>query len=189
MKRYIRASISYERSSQGLRDKLSGLKKDFKNLSRCDSLEDVKSTEWNYWRVDNFIQMAVDGGKSEEEAIDDMLDSIYQDIQSTKADIDNRSAYEQEADRLMTHLEHLDGAYELISNDGNIMIFNAPEGANHRDCIEFVDDVVSAIQGKYSGTGRGGSWTVWDLRSSSGIYFKAGWYNSTGSGKWYIEVQ
>lgn len=153
------------------------------------TLEDVKSTEWNYWRIDNLIQRAVDRGKSEEEAIDDMLDSMYQDIQSIKADIDNRSAYEEEADRLMTHLEHLDGAYELISNDGNIMIFNAPEGANHQDCIEFVDDVVSAIQGKYSGTGRGGSWTAWDLRSSSGIYFKAGWYNGTGSGKWYIEVQ
>lgn len=186
MKKYIKASISS--SSQELKSKLKGLKSDFLQLARCETLEDVQTALWSYWNVGNFIQRKIDKGQAVEEAIDDMLDSIYQDIQTVKSEIEYKVAYEERASKLMTELEHLDSLYDLVGNNGEIMIFNAPEGATHQDCIEFVDDVVSAIKGRYTTTGRGGSWTAWDLQSASGVRFKAGWYEGTGSNKWFIEV-
>ena len=188
MKRYIKASTAIVGgSSEELKTQLLGIQKDFKSLARCETLEDVNNAQWSYWRIDNLINHAVSKqGKSVEEAIDDMLDSLHEDIQKLKLDIQEKIEYEQKSNELMIYLEHLDGEYDLVSNDGQVMLFNAPEGATHRDCIAFVDDVVSAIEGRYYGTGRGGSWTAWDILSKDGIYLKAGW---RGNDQWFIELQ
>ncbi len=78
--------------------------------------------------------------------------------------------------------------YPLITSDNNTWVFEAPEGATHDDCIEFVDRVVEAVNGRYYGTGRGGSWTAWNIAAPGKIRLKAGWVKYSDD-KFFVEIE
>ena len=58
-----------------------------------------------------------------------------------------------------------------------------PEGSIVRLC----DLVKEAIYGDYNGTGRGGSWTTWNLRSKNGVRVDVS-REMSENGKWTVQV-
>lgn len=191
MKKYIKSESEIKQlrhvgySPQNLEKKIKLLKQDFRNLAKCETVEDIKNTEWNYWRVDRFVDKADDI----DEFIDSWLDSLRELIQQCKEDYAMSADYTVSAENWINMLyNQLNEEYELVDFDPAKIIVKAPEGATHRDCINFVDHIVDLIDGKYIQTGRGGSWTAWNLKSNDGVQFKAGWYNGTGSGQWFVEA-
>ncbi len=182
MKRYVSASVFDDKSSQGVASKLSALKSDFKLLAQCDSLEDVQSVEWKTWNVTGLISRDIQKGMSAEDAIDEMMDWLHEQIKSTKQELDNAKQYEANSSGLIENLVNgvggLSKMYDVVQVTSEFAAVQPWEGANHKDCIQFVDQVVNLLNCKFSGTGRGGSWTQWDLITDTGVRLKAGWSNS-----------
>lgn len=206
MKRYIKSESEIKQlrhvgySPQNLEKKIKLLKQDFRNLAKCETAEDLKNTKWNYWRIDRFLDRELlkhdgdhyieeDHAEDIDDFIDSWLDSLRDMIQQCKEDYAMSADYTVSAENWINMLyNQLNDEYELVDFDTTKIIVKAPEGATHRDCINFVDHIVDLIDGKYIETGRGGSWTAWHLKSNDGVRFRAGWYNGTGSGQWFVEA-
>lgn len=195
MKRYVKASIfdAYE----GISKRLTALKHDFKMLAKCDSLEDVKNTEWMSWNISRFISRDIEKGQLKEDAIDNMLDFLHEQIVECKKDLEDAQEYEDKCSGLMNNLSNsIASIYDVIDVSDEYVLVQPFEGANHKDCIQFVDHVVSLLGCKFSGTARGGSWTQWDLITDTGVKLKAGWSDSFDSrrfnvpqGVWIVRLQ
>lgn len=180
MKRYIKCSISEELTSEGLKQKLQYLRKDLKLLARCQTLEDALSTDWHTFRYGNFLSRKVDKGVDFDTALDEEIESIMELIQRTKRDYNERIVYEKNAEDDMNLLLRglKERNYNIIEIREDFIVIQPDLESTHSDCIKFVDDVVDILNGRYHGTGRGGSWTQWDIVSSNNVRFKAGWSTS-----------
>lgn len=191
MKRYIKSDSEIKQlrhvgySPQNLEKKIKALKQDFRNLATCETAEDVKSIQWNYWNIGKMVDDADDI----DEFIDSWLDTFRDMIKQCKEDYAMSADYTVSAESWINMLyNQLNEEYELIDFDTTKIVIQAPEGATHDDCINFVDHIVDLIDGKYIETGRGGSWTAWNIKSNNGVRFKAGWYNGSGSGEWFVQA-
>lgn len=185
MKRVITAS---RHTSDDIFDTIVNLQADLKSLAQCSTIEDVDAVEWKAWRLSNFIHNEIErNGVSVNDAIQDNIEWLCDQIKKTKQDYRNTLDYEQNAVKLMKEIEAKlrQVQYHILSADDTKIVVQPPENANHRDCITFVDNVVVAIDGKFHGTARGGSWTQWDLLSSGGVRFKAGWEDDN----WVVILQ
>ena len=68
---------------------------------------------------------------------------------------------------------------DINETNNNIYIsIDSPYIESREDLISFVDDVKATVGGRFSGTGRGGSWTAWDLISENNISLKVGLVSS-----------
>lgn len=159
--------------------RLKGLRNDIKLLMNCETAEDVKSHahEFEMFNCANIIERKMAKGMPEEEAIDSMQTYLMQCWGQWKADMTKFKADADKATEAFNVVKNTLSEYELISADEDkcILKYRPIEGASHNDCIKFVDDVVAAVNGKYNFTGRGGSWTRWDIRTADGVMIKAGW--------------
>ena len=185
MKRVITAS---RHTSDDILDTLVNLKADLKSIAQCSTMEDVEAVEWKQWRLSNFIRREVeDNGVCVDDAIQNNIEWLCEQIKKTKQDYNNTLEYEQNALTLMKQIEEKlrQVEYRILSADSYKIVVQPPEDANHNDCITFVDNVVVAIDGRFNGTARGGSWTKWDLLSYNNVSFKAGWENGT----WVVLLQ
>ena len=168
-----------------LQQELNGLRQDRKALINCETIEDIEAVEWYYFNVPRIVKQQMGLGQTLEESIDSMLDTIHEYIKKTKQEIVQSREYAAKKAQVFETLHDLSDRYELVDITESKLIFNPPEGATHEDCIHFVDDVVNLVNGKYVFTGRGGSWTRWDLKSDSGVNLQAGW---EGNGLWSVNV-
>lgn len=161
-------------------------RKDLKLLLSCETIEDIDSADWNYWKFDRKVHAYMNEGSSFEDAIDQTSDDIQSYIEYAKNEYKRHMNIETHAKELFNKVKSsLSKKYDLSSADEKNakLVFNPPVDANHKDCIEFVDDVVAESGGRYSGTGRGGSWTKWNILADD-VEFKAGWGNDDS---WVIE--
>ena len=187
MKRYVKASIFDDNSYESVRKRLTALKQDFKMLAKCDSLEDVKDTEWVSWNIPHLISLDIEKGQLEEDAIDSILDFLHEQIVECKKDLDDAKEYEDKCSGLMNNLSNtLASIYDVIDVSDEYVLVQPFEGANHKDCIQFVDQVVSLLGCRFSGTAPGGSWTQWDLITDTGVKLKAGWSDSFDSRRFNV---
>lgn len=182
MKRYVCASVFDDKSYEGVAKKLNHLKRDFKMLAKCVSFDDVQSVEWATWNITNFIKRDIQKGLSEEEAIDGLLDWMYNQINNTKQELEQAKEYEEKSSGLMNNLANgvggLSSMYDVIQVTKEFILIQPWKDAKHKDCIQFVDQVVNLLNCSFSGTGRGGSWTQWNLVTDTGVRLSAGWSSS-----------
>lgn len=155
------------------------LRADIKLLFNCETVEEVfeHESEFKEFNCANIIKRKLDKGMSPEDALDFMSDYLMRTWNQWKTDM---VVFKSNADKAMAAFNAVKNAlsqYELISADEErcVLKYRPIEGATHKDCIEFVDAVVAAVNGKYDFTGRGGSWTRWDIRTADGVMLKAGW--------------
>lgn len=155
------------------------LRADIKLLFNCETVEEVfeHESEFKEFNCANIIKRKLDKGMSPEDALDFMSDYLMRTWNQWKTDM---AVFKSNADKAMAAFNAVKNAlskYELISADEErcVLKYRPIEGATHKDCVEFVDAVVAAVDGKYDFTGRGGSWTRWDIRTADGIMLKAGW--------------
>lgn len=186
MKRVIvAASLT---SSQKERDLLLALQHDLKSLAKCETLDDVNQVGWESYNFARYINMAVEEkGTPVEDAIQDNIEYLSDKIKEKKIELRDAIHYERKSEELMNSIESQlkQEGYSVSRDDENDIVVIPPEGATHKDCIEFVDKIVAMIGGKYSLTGRGGSWTAWNLRSHNNVRLKAGW---TRDDNWMVEL-
>ena len=163
----------------GASRRLAALRGDIKLLMNCDTAEDVKAhaEEFQMYNCANIIERKMAKGMSEADAIDSTETFLMKYFGQWKSDM---VKFRDDAALAMQTFQTVKNAlsqYELISanEDACVLKYRPIEGAAHKDCIEFVDAVVAAVDGKYNFTGRGGSWTRWDIRTAEGVMLKAGW--------------
>ena len=155
------------------------LRADIKLLFNCETVEEVfeHESEFKEFNCANIIKRKLDKGMSPDDALEFMSDYLMRTWNQWKADM---VVFKSNADKAMIAFNAVKkklSQYELISADEDscVLKYRPIEGATHKDCVEFVDAVVAAVDGKYDFTGRGGSWTRWDIRTADGIMLKAGW--------------
>lgn len=185
MKRYINAGRYVGYSVDELRDQLRAYRHDRRWLAKCETVEDVMNGDWWSWRFDKFISSDIEKGEDFDDIIDGYLDSLQAQIQQLKKDVEDAFEYEDQVKRDFQVLRSFcKRNYNLIGESDYSLLIAPPEGATQKDCINFVDDLVSAIDGEYVETGRGGSWSVWNICSYDGARFKAGWKDKN----WFVEI-
>lgn len=164
-------------------------KKDLRLLINCESMEDVTNTEFHTWNFARMFGRDIDNrGKNFDETKDYFVDFITEQIKKLKSQIQDGHGYNSNASELMTTLEtELSNNYDIDSASNGSITIKVPEGATHKDCIAFVDEVVRIADAKFNFTGRGGSWTMWNLVASNGVKLKAGWLSSSGE-LWVVMV-
>ena len=169
------SNMSFADSKKHFQD----LRADIKLLFNCETVEEVfeHESEFKEFNCANIIKRKLDKGMSPEDALDFMSDYLMRTWNQWKTDM---AVFKSNADKAMAAFNAVKNAlsqYELISADEErcVLKYRPIEGATHKDCIEFVDAVVAAVNGKYDFTGRGGSWTRWDIRTADGVMLKAGW--------------
>lgn len=111
-----------------------------------------------------------------EDAKEDVIDFLYRTRADAKSELELRNKRSLESKSIMNKVKsELSKDYKLVSESENTLYFKAPDNSTHDDCIAFVDKVVAVSGGKYKFTGRGGSWTQWDILTPGGSYIKAGY--------------
>lgn len=163
----------------GASGRIAALRSDIKLLMDCNTAEDVNAhaEEFQMYNCANIIERKMSRGMSEAEAIDSTETYLMNCLSQWKSDMVKFRDDATVAMQTFNTVKNALSQYELISADEErcVLKYRPVEGATHKDCIEFVDAVVAAVDGKYNFTGRGGSWTRWDIRTADGVMLKAGW--------------
>lgn len=165
-------------SSSELKTKMADLRADMRLLSRCDTYDDVIANADNFreMNVPNLIDRHMQKGMDFDEAYDEVLDSLTQLMHIGKREHGETSAKEKKMDELSAKLAvSLKRRYPDIVQVDPYKFYLVPEVADHQACIAFADNVADLINGNYYGTGRGGSWTTWNMRSAEGVAVNVGW--------------
>lgn len=182
-------------SSKELKAKMIDLRADIRLLSRCDSYDDVLANADNFqeMNVPHLIDNKMKKGLDFDDAYDEVLDSLTQLMNIGKREHGETTAKEQKMDQLSTTLyEGLSRRYPNIIQVDPYKFYLEPDtDVTHQDCIAFVDNVADIIGGRYYGTGRGGSWTTWNLRSENDVAVNAGWSDHKSwapEDSWIVEI-
>lgn len=172
----IKLNESISKSLQ-TKNYIEACKVDLKNVLNCNSLEDLNNIDWKSGSLYvGVIKRLVDEGFSFEEIIDNIEYRLLNVLQNAKSRYAEEVAYEKEIPNVLSKLHStLDTEYRLLSETDKSLEYEPVFGATHQDCINFVDKVVESVDGKYSGTGRGGSWTMWSILTDKNIRLQAGW--------------
>ena len=185
MKKYIKSSTDYAgwyRALKADRRKVASLDPD------TTTYEDLHQIDWESGRTSSqIVDSNEKKGMNVEDCIEDLIDTFQENLAYCKNEMDKERDYNASAEQLHGSLSaFLDDAYNVIDETEFSWIIEPPVDATHQDCIAFVDDVKDAIDGRYYGTGRGGSWTAWGLLSADNVRVTAGW---TRDNMWYVEIQ
>lgn len=176
MKRYIKSS-----SSDKLQLQQAAIKQDIRTLSKADSIDDVLSAGFQSINVKHVVDVFRQKYPDQEDDFDAFSDFAYDWLLDTRDWVKNEMSKTADAEKaahdaatlikttfgsVITDVEE-DDRYMYIS-------VNDPYVETRDQLFQFVDDVKETIDGNYNGTGRGGSWTAWDLISDKGTSVKVG---------------
>jgi hypothetical protein len=125
-----------------------------------------------------------------EDCIDYIIQEAYEWLKLVQKEYNEKLEYDKKVDLLSTTLnKFLQSNYIVLDYDKNTegccWTIEAPTNATHEDCIDFVDSIVATTYGKYSGTGRGGSWSKWWI-VADGVRLEAGWKDH--SNNWEVTI-
>lgn len=167
MKLYIKSESYRRRELPNYQAMFKAIKQDIRNVAACRNEQELsdlelKSSNSNYekqiWN-DRFEKMDV---TDFDEKIDLIIDWLYDSANYVKKTADTYSSEIDAADALQ------DKIIDFLSRDYNCIV--TPEGievtceAMNRDAlINMIDSLITNLNGKYHGTGRGGSWTAWNV--------------------------
>ena len=157
-----------------------GLLQDIKYVLNSDNIEDIraydKESQGEYILSKLFDSRMNKQNMSFEDAKEDVIDFLYRTRADAKSELELRNKRSLESKSIMNKVKsELSKDYKLVSESENTLYFKAPDNSTHDDCIAFVDKVVAVSGGEYKFTGRGGSWTQWDILTPEGSYIKAGY--------------
>ena len=157
-----------------------GLLQDIKYVLNSDNIEDIraydKESQGEYILSKLFDSRMNKQNMSFEDAKEDVIDFLYRTRADAKSELELRNKRSLESKSIMNKVKsELSKDYKLVSESENTLYFKAPDNSTHDYCIAFVDKVVAVSGGKYKFTGRGGSWTQWDILTPGGSYIKAGY--------------
>ena len=130
--------------------------------------------------IKNCVDKAQKKGWTPEDCVDDILVEIQGWMDWFKQELKDRQEQDIKADEIYRILDNfLNNNYEVIEqkfeNGYFEFVIEPSELSDHSDCINFADDIVAAVKGRYYGTGRGGSWSMWNILAYNGLELKAGW--------------
>ena len=162
------------------KNQYKNLLQDIKYVLNSDNIEDIraydKESQGEYILSKLFDSRMNKQNMSFEDAKEDVIDFLYRTRADAKSELELRSKRSLESQSIMNKVKsELSKDYKLVSESENTLYFKAPDNSTHDDCIAFVDKVVAVSGGKYTSTGRGGSWTLWDILTPEGSYIKAGY--------------
>lgn len=155
-------------------ERLIGLKKDIKTLLQCNNVEDLNNAEWEVHKLNKSINRIMkDTDRSFDDIVDEFVESLVHEIKSLKTDVLKKEEKLENGKKWISTLTNSleSNGYKVIRADEESLIVEG-NGNNQDDCVAFVDTVVSIIKGKYHGTGKGGSWTTWEVMSEDNIPFR-----------------
>lgn len=153
---------------------------DIKNVLNSDNIEDIraydKESQGEYILPKLFDIRMNKRNMSFEDAKEDVIDFLYRTRANAKSELELRNKRSLESKSIMNKVKsELSKDYKLVFESENTLYFKAPDNSTHDDCIAFVDKVVAASGGEYTATGRGGSWTQWNILTPGGSSIKAGY--------------
>ena len=156
------------------------LLQDIKYVLNSDNIEDIraydKESQGEYILSKLFDSRMNKQNMSFEDAKEDVIDFLYRARSDAKSELELRNKRSLESKSILNKVKsELSKDYKLVSESENTLYFKAPDNSTHDDCIAFVDKVVAVSGGKYKFTGRGGSWTQWDILTPGGSHIKAGY--------------
>ena len=162
------------------KNQYKNLLQDIKYVLNSDNIEDIraydKESQGEYILSKLFDSRMNKQNMSFEDAKEDVIDFLYRTRADAKSELELRNKRSLESKSIMNKVKsELSKDYKLVSESENTLYFKAPDNSTHDDCIAFVDKVVAVSGGKYTSTGRGGSWTLWDILTPEGSYIKAGY--------------
>lgn len=177
MKRYIKSSSEIERLEQLQK----AIRQDLRTLGKVNSIDELLQIGFQGINEKTVVDVFK---RNHPDQVDD-FDAFYEYafewlLQQRDWAIDQlayKSDIGKKAHDVATLIKTTFGSVitSTIDDDNAIyMSVNDPYVESRQDLIQFVDDVKDCIDGEYSGTGRGGSWTAWDLRSDTGVLVKVG---------------
>lgn len=122
-------------------------------------------------------------GNDFRQALDEVIKNTSYFLECDKRDYAKMLDIEEKMRALSEVLKSgLSSGYDLhVVDDFRMYVIPSEEDEKEfvRNCTRFVDRIANIIEGDYYVTGRGGSWTAWDLKSSEGIVLKAGYASSS----------
>lgn len=162
------------------KNQYKNLLQDIKYVLNSDNIEDIraydKESQGEYILSKLFDSRMNKQNMSFEDAKEDVIDFLYRTRADAKSELELRNKRSLESKSIMNKVKsELSKDYKLVSESEDTLYFKAPGNSTHDDCIAFVDKVVAVSGGKYTSTGRGGSWTLWDILTPGGSYIKAGY--------------
>lgn len=162
------------------KNQYKNLLQDIKYVLNSDNIEDIraydKESQGEYILSKLFDSRMNKQNMSFEDAKEDVIDFLYRTRADAKSELELRNKRSLESKSIMNKVKsELSKDYKLVSESEDTLYFKAPDNSTHDDCIAFVDKVVAVSGGKYTFTGRGGSWTLWDILTPEGSYIKAGY--------------
>lgn len=180
MYRYIKAA-RYDESAKA-KENLIGIRQDIRLISQMNSYEEAIANQNKFQTInvpnelDKYMnRRGMDFDSAVDQIIDDLHEwSVYFKQQS--------SSYADKEAKMLAVADDIKDAlvsqYNLYSINQYAMYIE-PEVGDHDELVEIADEVESIIGGRYYGTGRGGSWTKYNLRSNDDVCVNVGFVGST----------
>lgn len=169
MKLYVKSSYARDQQPR-YADWAKAIKADIRNVASCKSQEDldnleIQSYNSNYikgiWNS-RFEKMGI---TDFDEKIDNIIDWLYDNLNHVKEYSDKFSKEVASADVIADKIaNYLDGRYDYKVEPEGIVVM--PEDLSRDALINFIDDLIAALNGRYFVTARGGSWTSWNIKIS-----------------------
>lgn len=167
MKVYIKSQSYRRRELPNYQAWFKAIKRDIRNVAACQDEEDLANLKLTSGNSDYEKRIWNErfekkGVTDFDEKIDLIIDWLYDSANYIKETADKYSSEIEVADVLQ------DKIIDFLSKDYNCTV--TPEGievtceAMNRDAlINMIDSLITNLNGRYHGTGRGGSWTAWNI--------------------------
>lgn len=178
MKRYIRSASYRRRELPRYQEWIKALKQDIRNVAACRNEEDLANLEIKSWNSNSekhiwnsrFEKMGV---TDFDEKIDLIIDWLYDSVKYAKETSDTYTNEISTADEVQSKIRNYLAQHDYYFDEFDSMFIVRPEDLSRDALINFIDDLISTLGGRYHGTGRGGSWTAWNIMID-GIEYQIG---------------
>lgn len=170
MKRVIASYARNHSSLRKRRSKLRAAENDIQYLETCNTVEDVMNHEYELFNTDTLVRKLQ---RTPEDQHTSVIDEAVEDFSYFVDAETERYANAARKVRLFEEYVNKLKAYLDIKMVGDYAIIPIG-GANPESLVDIVDTINSAIGSDYYFTGRGGSWTAYNIRTPDGVEMKVG---------------
>lgn len=167
MKVYIKSQSYRRRELPNYQAWLKAIKRDIRNVAACQDEEDLANLKLTSGNSDYEKRIwderfEKQGVTDFDEKIDLIIDWLYDSANYIKETADRYSSEIDVADTLQ------DKIINFLSRDYNCTVTSEGievtcEVMNRDALINMIDSLIENLNGKYHGTGRGGSWSSWNI--------------------------
>lgn len=178
MKVYIKSSYTRNELPR-YQEWAKATKRDIRRVAKCDNQEELDACDIESWNPKSvkkiWDELAAKQNITDfDDKVDLILDWLYNHLTYVEEQIKEYSGNVDKADRVNESIERylkMEGFDYSIQDDGFHVYTALYEDRD--SLIAFIDDLLKDLGGKYFGTGRGGSWTSWNVKID-GIEYQVG---------------